>query len=92
MGGEISLARAQRAAITIRVSNVKGGRLEIVRDGRVLESKPTIDADEFTYRIDEHGDARRHWLRVDVRGADGRLVLIGNPIYFNRSSAAAGAQ
>jgi hypothetical protein len=92
MGGEIALGRAQRATVTVRVRNVRGGRLEIVRDGRVLESKPAIDADAFTHRFDDQGDAGRHWLRVDVRDAEGRLALIGNPIYVNWSTASAGAR
>jgi hypothetical protein len=27
-------------------------------------------------------DGRRHWLRADVRSADGKLLLLGNPIYL----------
>jgi hypothetical protein len=27
-------------------------------------------------------DGKRHWLRADVRGADGKLLLLGNPIYL----------
>jgi hypothetical protein len=27
-------------------------------------------------------DGRPHWLRADVRSADGKLLLLGNPIYF----------
>jgi len=28
-------------------------------------------------------DGKRHWLRVDVRDAAGKLILLGNPIYLN---------
>jgi len=31
-------------------------------------------------------DGRKHWLRADVRGADGRLLILGNPIYFMEAS------
>jgi hypothetical protein len=27
-------------------------------------------------------DGHRHWLRADVRSADGKLLLLGNPIYL----------
>jgi len=27
-------------------------------------------------------DGRRHWLRADVRSADGKILLLGNPIYL----------
>jgi hypothetical protein len=90
MGGEIVLARGERAAVTVRGRNLEGGRLEIVRDGGVI-SRVEIDAQEFTHSFDEHGDGAPHWVRVDVRDAGGKLALIGNPIYINRSSAAAGA-
>jgi hypothetical protein len=29
------------------------------------------------------GDGQAHWLRADVRGPDGKLWLLGNPIYLN---------
>jgi len=28
-------------------------------------------------------DGRRHWLRINVRGANGKLWLVGNPIFIN---------
>ena len=28
-------------------------------------------------------DGRRHWFRAQVTGPDGKLWLIGNPIYIN---------
>ena len=31
-------------------------------------------------------DGHRHWLRADVRSADGKLLLLGNPIYLVEGS------
>jgi hypothetical protein len=90
MGGEIAMAENERAEVSIQVANVRGGRVQITRDGVVLEAQPAIDADTFRYTLVEKGDGRRHWLRVDVRDAQQRLVLIGNPIYVNRRSTKAG--
>ena len=28
-------------------------------------------------------DGKRHWFRIDVRSADNRLLIFGNPIYLN---------
>jgi len=28
-------------------------------------------------------DGKAHWIRVDVREAGGKLVLLGNPIYIS---------
>lgn len=55
-------------------------------DGRVVFAGPL--AARIQPVFDAHGtwafraDGRRGWLRVDVRGPDGRLVLIGNPVYL----------
>ena len=32
--------------------------------------------------FDVIADGHRHWLRADVRSADGKLLLLGNPIYL----------
>jgi len=34
-------------------------------------------------------DGARHWLRVEVRGVDGRPLLIGNPFYLNQDTTPA---
>lgn len=36
----------------------------------------------FTWR----SDGGRHWLRIDVRNADGKLILLGNPVYLNKKN------
>jgi hypothetical protein len=28
-------------------------------------------------------DGQRHWIRAEIRTADGTLQLLGNPIFFN---------
>jgi hypothetical protein len=28
-------------------------------------------------------DGRRHWFRAQVTGSDGKLWLLGNPVYVN---------
>jgi hypothetical protein len=41
--------------------------------------------------FDLPGDGARHWVRLNVRDREGRLTLVGNPIYVNRQRAAAEA-
>jgi hypothetical protein len=36
--------------------------------------------------FEETFDRKRHWLRVNVRDAQGRLALIGNPIYIQAAT------
>ena len=39
--------------------------------------------DDETRTFEVASDGQPHWLRIDVRGPDGKLWLLGNPIYLN---------
>jgi hypothetical protein len=80
MGGQLRLATDQSATFRVRVAQVPGGSIEVIRDGAVIRRSP-VTGDEQTLSFEEKGDGRRHWIRIDVRGGGGKLVLIGNPIY-----------
>jgi len=88
MMGE-SLAAPAGAAIdfAVHVAGLAGGRIDIVLDGEhgaALADMPVEDEDQ-TLRFRVAGDGARHWLRADIRSADGeRTLAIGNPIYLNR--------
>jgi hypothetical protein len=68
-----------------RAPDVLGDVIDIVEDGQKiapLDDASIGFADErktFVLPL----DAKRHWIRADVRDAKGRLLLIGNPIYVN---------
>jgi len=85
MGGSLTAPAGSEIAFVLRVSNLAGGRAEIIEDGKVTTLLPTdvlTQADQslhFTWR----SDGRPHWLRANVRDADGRLALVGNPIYVD---------
>jgi hypothetical protein len=85
MGGEFELAAGSQAALHVRVVNVAGGTVEIVRDGAVAREFPAhaIESDDHQSSFEQAGDGLRHWIRVNVRDRDGRIALIGNPIYLN---------
>jgi hypothetical protein len=36
--------------------------------------------------FEETFDRKRHWVRVNVRDAQGKLALIGNPIYIEAAT------
>jgi hypothetical protein len=44
---------------------------------------PLAGADEVRTFVLTSDDVAPHWLRIDVRGPDGKLWLLGNPIYLN---------
>ncbi|HJU40453.1 MAG TPA: PHP domain-containing protein, partial [Tahibacter sp.] len=60
-----------------------GARVELIEDGKVsaIPGDRAIASNDQTLAFDWPGDGARHWRRVNVRGADGKLVLIGNPVY-----------
>jgi hypothetical protein len=88
MGGGFALATGASASFTIDVANAAGGRVEVLVDGEpaALLRDTRIGQAAQHYRFDWRGDGGRHWLSANVYGADGRLQLLGNPIYVNFDS------
>jgi hypothetical protein len=84
MGDAIAAPAGQPLTITIRVANAAGGSLSLVGNGpKPKLANATLTGADETRSFTVAGDGRRHWLRVDVRGPDSRLWLLGNPIYLN---------
>lgn len=86
MGSELVVRRGETATFEIAVARAKGARVVLWLDGRQapgLLADPAVDSDEDTLRLRWNGDGRTHWLRADVRGPDGTLWMIGNPIYIS---------
>jgi hypothetical protein len=75
MGGTLAAPAGSRVRFTTTLTGGEG-RVEVVTDGRV---RPELDGRDFVLV----SDGRRSWVRVNVRAADGRLLLIGNPVYLN---------
>lgn len=73
------LAAAGPVRLSVRVLGVEGGRLAFSGPGAGgLASADPLRAEETrTFDL----PAANGWLRVDVRGPDGALWLLGNPIY-----------
>ncbi|UZW59729.1 CehA/McbA family metallohydrolase [Lysobacter enzymogenes] len=88
MGGELVVPAGQRARLRVQVRNLAGGRVEATLDGAkaALIARPQVSAAQQSFEFDWPSDGRRHWLRIDVRDARGRLALMGNPVYFNWSA------
>lgn len=82
MGGQLSVPAKQSVTFTTRIEQMSGGTVEIIRDGKTTR-RTAIPAAKHTWSFDETSDGHRHWIRIDVRDADGKLALLGNPIYLN---------
>lgn len=78
MGDNLKAPEGQDVQFTLRMLNLQGAYPEIVHD----ELK-TINFGEEMTSFDYHSDGKRHWFRVNVRSTDGRMLILGNPIYVN---------
>ena len=76
MGGRLAAPAGRLVHFAAAVSGLPGGRLELVEDGVALAVPASLV-------VDWTSDGARHWFRLNGRTPDGRLVLIGNPIYVN---------
>ncbi|HZZ31762.1 MAG TPA: CehA/McbA family metallohydrolase [Phenylobacterium sp.] len=84
MGDALAAPAGASVRITVHVRHAAGGSLSLAADGpKPKLSDATLPGDEETRSFEVSGDGRRHWLRIDVRGPDGKLWLLGNPIYLN---------
>jgi hypothetical protein len=85
MGDAIRTTPGARTAFTVHVSGVIGDSVSIVQDGRRIAplAEPTIAFNDERKTFALWLDSEPHWVRAEVRDANGRLLLIGNPIYVN---------
>jgi hypothetical protein len=78
MGDILKVPAGETVQFNIRMVDLTGAHPEIVHD--TPEQLLTNEAmNGFAYK----SDGKRHWFRVNVRSADGRLLIVGNPIYLN---------
>ena len=86
MGDTVAAPNGTLLQWSIGVTNLPGGKIELIRDGVIAQKLPSAEIKGSDHRLqfEERSDGRRHWIRVNLRDRDGRLALIGNPIYLNR--------
>lgn len=83
MGGTLRPGPRQAVRFAAEVRGAPGGGVELVIDGKVdARYRRAIGGDGRVVLPDWIADGARHWVRADVREADGRLVLVGNPVYI----------
>ncbi len=78
-----SMEAAQQISIDFEVheEGADEGKISLIKDGHPLavSSSETKGILHFRWASDGH----RHWFRPQVSGPDGKLWMIGNPIYIN---------
>ncbi len=86
MGDALAAPAGSQVAFAVRVQGLAGARLDIVMDGRhgAALTEAVIKSEDAALGFTLLADVARHWIRADVRSADGtKTLVIGNPIYLN---------
>lgn len=82
MGDSLEATQQTSVDFEVHVAGADDGKISIVEDGHVMEL-PAAGVAGGRLRIQWASDGRRHWFRPQVNGPDGKLWMIGNPIYVN---------
>jgi len=77
MGGVLTARKGEAVAFTVSVTGGEMAGVEVIRDGAKLPVAVGANG-AFTVKM---GD-KASWVRLNLRDAQGRLLLIGNPIYL----------
>jgi len=85
MGDALQCSYGQKASFSIKMTELEGAHPEVIRDGEMatLVDASAVTGTEANRGFDFACDGKRHWLRVNIRSAEGKLLLLGNPIYLN---------
>lgn len=89
MGDVLPAAAGAVVEVAVHVAGApEGASLSLAGDAAPLArlAEPGLGAAESRKSFTLTADGRSRWLRVDVRDAKGRLILIGNPIYLRPAS------
>lgn len=84
MGDALAAAAGTTVRFGIRVRHAAGMQAAVLVDGmsrKPLPDTPLADDDQ-ALAFDWVADGRRHTVRVEVRDREGKLMLLGNPIYL----------
>jgi len=89
--GDLLMAPAGAAIlVTAHVHGCRAGRVIVLEQGH---DEPVAEAvlptNDMTQQFQLPNDGARHWLRIEVRRADGMPLLIGNPFYLNHDTTPA---
>lgn len=84
-GDLFSAASGVTVSLQAHVVAASGGTLHWIEDGQELtpSSSAAISTADATQSLSWTSDGLRHWFRAQITGPDGKLWLIGNPVYIN---------
>lgn len=85
VGDNLKTSRGKQIAFSVKVVGASGSSVEIIRDGKQASvlTDSRVGSGEQSLRFSVVSDGEHHWYRANLRGADGRLLALTNPIYEN---------
>jgi hypothetical protein len=83
MGDDLKAPEGTRVKFKLTMAGLAGAHAEVVRDGVATALSDVANSAKEAREFEEISDGKRHWVRVNVRGEDGGLLVLGNPIYLN---------
>ena len=85
-GDLLDVAQGQAVNFKAHVTAVAGGKVRWIEDSQEVTTAATnVTSDDQTSALVWTSDGNRHWFRAEVTGPDGKLWLLGNPVYVNWS-------
>ena len=85
MGGTVTAGSGDSIAFRIHLSACPDATVHLFLDGHetpAIAPLLTKSGDE-TLPFAWTSDGGRHWVRIEVRDANGGVMLVSNPIYIN---------
>lgn len=85
MGEDLTATDGMPVSLNIHVAACAGDQLHLLVDGHESPALVPLGISSNDENLHAHWTASsgRHWLRAEVRDAQGTLLMLGNPIYIN---------
>jgi len=81
MGDSIEAEQQISVDFEVHETGADDGKISLIEDGHALTA--SSNASKGTLHSRWTSDGHRHWFRPQINGPDGKLWMIGNPIYVN---------
>ena len=90
MGDLLEATRGTAVSFDVRETGADQGTVVLLEDGKPMQGLKRASAGGAggTFQVRWISDGGRHWFRPQVDGPDGKLWLLGNPVYVNWSNVA----
>ena len=84
-GDALTIPAGQSVSFSIHAAAVATGTILWIEDGQpvALPAASAVTSADQTLPIAWTSDGQRHWFRAEVARPDGKLWLVGNPVYVN---------